>query len=261
MERYIVMDVLGKGSFGTVYKAYGEKGLIALKVVPLEDEKQTLYANREVVILKKISNPCVPSLACYYNSFIDNKNMYIEMEYIDGPDLKEFARKNRLLPHYFNKILAILKDIVPGLMYLHSHQIIHRDIKPENIVIERTKLQPTLIDVGIGCMPAPRKECPTGCCIGQSGSIHFMAPETLIKRQSYYESDIWSLGATIYFAATNENIFSAPSVPLYIEKVETDPVILHKTGHDKLDEVLTRMIVKNYEQRIPLSDLLEIISK
>ena len=264
MNRYVVTDFLGKGTYGSVHKAYNVNGVIALKVIPLETEKIMKVAEREVELLKRISNPCVPSLACYYNSFIEKNDMYIEMEYIDGPNLAEFANKYRSQSslvtdnqkRFIGKLVAILKDVIPGLSYLHSHGIIHRDIKPDNIIIERTKLQPTLIDVGIGCLTAHKEECPKECCLGRIGSIPFMAPEVIVQQQAYYESDIWSLGATIYRVLNGENVYPAKKIKLYMEQVERDPVILNLSDNNKLNTALESMLIKDYTQRVKLNELL-----
>ena len=270
MNRYVITDFLGKGAYGSVHKAYNATGVIALKVIPFETDtgtgtgtetgtetdKRRKLAEKEVEILKRISNPCVPSLACYYNSFIEKNEMFIEMQYIDGPNLTEFARKHKLQKGFTDKLVAILKDIIPGLMYLHSHGIIHRDIKPDNIIIERTKLQPTLIDVGIGCLTKLREECPKECCLGRVGSVPFMAPEVIVQQQAYYESDVWSLGATIYRVLTDKNVYPAKKILLYMEAVRRDPVVLSLSSNNKLNMALQSMLVKDYTQRVKLDNLL-----
>ena len=262
MNRYVITDFLGKGSYGTVHKAYNVTGVIALKVIPLETERIMNVAEKEVEILKRISNPCVPSLACYYNSFVEKNEMYIEMQYIDGPSLTDWARGQRSeftfsgMLRYANKLVAILKDIIPGLIYLHSHGIIHRDIKPDNIIIERTKIQPILIDVGLGCLTEIKEECPEACCLERVGSVPFMAPEVIVQQQAYYASDVWSLGATIYRALTNKNIYPATGISSYMEAVERDPVVLKLSLNDKLNTALQSMLVKDYTQRVKLDNLL-----
>src|SRR5665647_2545959 len=105
METYTKISLLGKGGYGVVYKSINNTNnkVVALKII----ENPQLDVNNEIQILKLLSNPCNPSLACYYNSFIDNNKLYIETEYIDGIDLLTFHKKQKNTSH----LIAILKDL------------------------------------------------------------------------------------------------------------------------------------------------------
>jgi serine/threonine protein kinase len=263
MEKYSVEGEIGKGSFGKVYKVMNLNGNhLALKVIQIRNKYHAQEAQKEIELLKLISQPCAPSLACYYNSFMKDETLYIEMEYIKGPNLHVFANAKRQSPAFDKFLLSIIGDLVPGLKYMQSKGIIHRDIKPENIVIDQVNKQPKLIDFGLGCLPKIHDECPgKRCCLGKNGSAYFMSPETLLEGKSYFESDIWALGASIYNASTSFNVYEPlePKLEELIFEMRTYDVGLVSTKNPDLDNILKLMIVKDYTKRITLDQILQLV--
>lgn len=208
----------------------------------------------EIELLQIISKPCLPSLVCFQEYYIDKNMLYIVMDLIKGDTLLDFSNKNRSKDNFSQNLLAIIIDIVPAIQYIHSHRLIHRDIKPENIMIDYT-MQPKLIDIGLGCMV--KKECQMKhkhyeCCNGTVGTPLFMAPETLLYGKSYYSSDIFSLGATIYFVYKNKGLFSeTPKTYKEIKiKTSSQEYIPFKSNSVLLDELINSMIIKYPEKRI-----------
>jgi serine/threonine protein kinase len=265
MENYINTKILGKGAFGTVYKALNKDGKeIALKVIEGKDDETRKFALEEIKLLAAAFKQCqIPSLVCYYGGQEIGNKIYIEMEYVDGITLDQFASPLRYRnPVKLAKYLvSICMDLVPGLQFLHKNGIIHRDIKPENILINK-EYQPKLIDIGLGCFSSKVCEVEISdeylkCCTGFVGSPYFMSPETLLQERSYFKSDLWSLASSIYYAMSKHYIFKPK-----LEKVRflqyaavTQKVFYLKTGNYKLDTILYWMLQKNVEDRISDSDL------
>ena len=264
MERYSVEKQIGKGNFGKVYKVMNLNGdTLAVKEVKLGSARQAEAAQNEIDVLRMISKPCIPSLVCYYTSFVRNNNLYIEMEYIDGINLYTMAQRSGNNKKFPSFLLAIMGDLTPGLKYLHSKNILHRDIKPENIMIDKKKIQPKLIDVGLACFPNQYLECDgnKSCCLGRTGSPNFMSPETLLDGIAYVESDIWSLGASIYNAATNHYVFEAKigDIANLMKAMQDNPVELLPTNDSKLDSLLSSILQKDFNLRISADEILNII--
>lgn len=208
-----VLEKIGSGSFGTVFKAQikGTNEVLALKSIKLKNEGIARSAKSEIDNLIDLSKGgCFPFIVCYYNSYYDGLRnvLLIEMEYIEGKDLNKwsFSYRNKNEYTVLNRhLISILTDITRAIEFVHRHNIIHRDIKPENIVISNSNI-PKLIDFGLGCIPQICNVAPGinfTCCPGREGSPPYMSPEAIRDpARSYYASDIWSLGITFFVVAT-----------------------------------------------------------
>jgi serine/threonine protein kinase len=278
MEKYDLQKELGKGEFGSVWKAINKSNnkIVALKIVDVGTRKKE--ALKEVELLRNISTPkCFPALACFYDYYVDDKDnkLYLEMEFIEGITLTEFSEKFENSVKLYKYLVAIIGDIVPAIQYLHDHGIIHRDIKPDNIMIDQ-KNQPKLIDIGLACtiykkedllgnniekcfVPGTFKKIP--CCRGNAGTPHFMAPETLLNAMSYFVSDIWSLGATMYFSATGKNVFEPyrQTMEALKQLVELEDVPELKTPNVILNSLVRRMLQKEVAARITTKEIMDFM--
>lgn len=221
MNRYQILNQIGRGGQGTVYLAIDtQKGVtVALKRVPLNEQTKA-FANQEISALRTISgNKCSPYIVCYLDSFIDPiaNEVIIVMNYIDGPTVLEYTQPLRMINDQKTLALAgkaLLKAMLLGLQTIHSKGIIHNDIKPSNIVVGPTRT-PVLADFGISCVTqqAVDSVCTAvygkvidDCCQNGAGTAIYLPPEA-IKKVRYPESDLWSLGATIYTIVTGSNIW------------------------------------------------------
>ncbi len=276
LNDYNILDVLGSGGQGTVYKAVIKQSgqLIALKILKINPASKN-YTNiiNEIDSLEKISNPkCSPYLSCYYDHFYDPKKMImiIEMEYIKGDTLGFYAKRlfemeeyNRLYRH----LVAITNDLVKGIKIIHDNNIIHNDIKPNNIIINSEKV-PVLIDFGLAC-DIESKKCDVstsgtsglGCCKIFGGTPYYMSPESfdLVR---YKESDIWSLGVTLYYSATGGKYpydFKSFNMKEVREIIDGSNPKLLKTTNSQLNVIVNGALKKNPLDRISLSEIMKII--
>lgn len=214
-------DMLGKGGFATVYKAY-DKILemdVALKFFHPQDQ-----ANKYTIIneIKKAIVLAHPNIVKYYGiETMVNRNFHGQeeqmqigvMEYVQEGQMKVFLAKN---PVSMTELSRLLIDVLEGLKYLHSQGIIHRDIKPQNILLGRdkqNKLIAKIADFGIS-KAADANQASASLLLG---TIEYMAPEQF-NPEKYgqnskvgYNVDIWAFGATAYYLLTNELLFGSRS--------------------------------------------------
>lgn len=212
-RKYEVIRIIGQGGMGSVYlcKNINLDTLWAIKEVPKEVKSNVNFL-AEPNILKKLKHPGIPRII---DIFYENDNLYMVEDYIEGENLKEYVkRKGSLNTEEICKIASEMGEIVG---YLHSFDppIIHRDLKPSNIMIT-PEGEVVLIDFGISRVYKPGQESDT-VYIGSRG---YAAPEQFYGTgQSSTQTDIYALGAVIYFMITGK----APSTalePLYDENYD-----------------------------------------
>lgn len=266
VDNYSLLELRGKGAFGEVWKAQNllTGQIVALKIVNVEDPRIAEMIIEEVRVLKEISYPtCHPFLSCFYDYRYDrpNKKVLIEMEYIEGTELQDWItnyRQNPVNLSVENILLLLTTDLVDALKFLHDKGIIHRDIKPNNILIT-TEYIPKLVDFGLGC---DAQRCLNNfCCKGNPGTYYYMAPETIMFKESYFVTDIWSLGVTLYVMATGQ-------YPFDFEFNNTKDIqetiinqIPHKLGTNnyKLNAIVNGCLKKNPNFRMTLEQISEIL--
>jgi serine/threonine protein kinase len=270
IHSYEIIRNLGQGGQGRVELArVRETGqLIALKIVNIKNQQILDEVNKELSALEQLSTPnCNFLISCYYSHFYDpiNRQMLIEMEYIDGVDLDVWCGKYRAsgnLTALYHNLVLLTVDMCRALEYVHGKRLIHRDIKPSNILITQSNA-PKLIDFGLSCNPTL---CPNtvpgqvhACCYGNAGTPIFMAPETISKSQTYYSSDVWSLGGTLFKCAAGIYAFPMPqpnNIQLILQTiVNTEPFVL-QTSNALLDKVVNSCLNKVPENRPTVATIL-----
>ena len=188
---YKIDDKIGSGKFSTVYKGKHLKTseTVAVKIITKHSMKPIDVENvfREIEILKLCQHPNIIRL---YDVFVNAEYIYIVQEYLPGGDLFKFLEKVNFsiemsLAHRF------IEEISRALDYMHSFGIVHRDLKPENILLTDMSGIPQLkiVDFGLSKMIGPKEKCTE-----PFGTLGYVAPE-IIQRKEYTQNvDIWSLG-------------------------------------------------------------------
>src|SRR5579863_1910142 len=199
-QRYCILTQVGKGGFGTVYKAADTKlgdRVVALKEMSesglstQEAAEATRNFKHEALLLANLTHPNLPRI---YDHFFDAGHWYLVMEFIEGETLEDILDKvGGKLP--MEKVLAIGIQLCGVLNYLHTRQppVIFRDLKPANILLTRDNSL-YLIDFGIARLFKPGQSKDTIAF----GSPGYAAPEQYGKAQTTQQSDIYSLGATLH---------------------------------------------------------------
>ncbi|KAJ7403586.1 Serine/threonine-protein kinase 4 [Pitangus sulphuratus] len=186
-EVFDVLEKLGEGSYGSVFKAiHKETGqVVAIKQVPVESDLQEII--KEISIMQQCDSPHVVK---YYGSYFKNTDLWIVMEYCGAGSVSDIIRlRNKTLTE--EEIATIVQSTLKGLEYLHFMRKIHRDIKAGNILLN-TEGHAKLADFGVaGQLTDTMAKRNTVI-----GTPFWMAPEVIQEIGYNCVADIWSLGIT-----------------------------------------------------------------
>lgn len=195
--RYRIMEILGQGGMGAIYRAIDERlGVdVAVKENFFTTEEYARQFRLEAVILASLRHPNLPRVS---DHFVENDGQYLVMDYIEGEDLRQ--RMERLGNISEEEAVLIGAAVCDALTYLHTRKppIIHRDIKPGNI-----KITPDghifLVDFGLAKVVEGNQLTTTGARAMTPG---YSPPEQYGTARTDPRTDIYSLGATLYAALT-----------------------------------------------------------
>lgn len=195
-ERYRIIETLGRGGMGAVYRGVDDSlGVqVAVKENLFEDEEYTRQFRREAVILANLRHPNLPRVTDHFE--IEGQGQYLVMDYIEGEDLKQ--RMDRLGVLDEKDAVLVGVAICDALAYLHTLNppVLHRDIKPSNIKVTPTG-QVYLVDFGLAKIVEGSQETTTGA---RGLTPGFSPPEQYGSARTDARSDIFSLAATLYAA-------------------------------------------------------------
>ena len=207
IAHYRVLEPLGAGGMGAVYKAYDKKlhRIVALKVLPPESLSQQDRRRRFLQEARAASALNHPHILTVYEVGEDDGKPYIAMEYVEGQTLRQKIKSNAL---QIKEILDIAIQIAEGLAKAHEAGIIHRDLKPENLMISRDGYA-KILDFGLAKLIAQREralvadseqktlirvETESGTLMG---TVNYMAPEQLLGQRVDRRCDIFSFAVVL----------------------------------------------------------------
>ncbi|XP_023039996.2 serine/threonine-protein kinase Nek9 isoform X4 [Piliocolobus tephrosceles] len=202
---YIPIRVLGRGAFGeaTLYRRTEDDSLVVWKEVDLTrlSEKERRDALNEIVILALLQHD---NIIAYYNHFMDNTTLLIELEYCNGGNLydKILRQKDKLFEE--EMVVWYLFQIVSAVSCIHKAGILHRDIKTLNIFLTKANLI-KLGDYGL----AKKLNSEYSMAETLVGTPYYMSPELCQGVKYNFKSDIWAVGCVIFELLTLKRTFDA----------------------------------------------------
>ena len=253
-EDYIIICLLGTGSFGRVFKVKikddTSQKIYAMKVINknlLIRKKQLKYAVGECSVLKKCDCPFIVKL---YYSFQTLENLYMVEEYCPGGDL-QYHLKINLLEEEEAKFY--ISELILAIEHLHDLNIIYRDLKPENILIGEDN-HIILADFGLA------KEGIQGNSLSQSfcGSPAYLPPETLNMKGVGKSGDIYGIGAVLYEMISGTPPFFSNEIAVLFNKIKNCQLVLHQYFSEDLKDLLKKLLDKDPDKRFGVNDKEEI---
>jgi serine/threonine protein kinase/Tol biopolymer transport system component len=239
-KRYRIVEILGQGGMGAVYRAVDENLAVdvAVKENLFTTEEYARQFRREALILANLRHPNLPRVTDHF--IIDNQGQYLVMDYIEGEDLRQRMDRLGVVPE--EEVIVIGAAMCDALSYLDSRNppIIHRDIKPGNIKIT-PQGQIFLVDFGLAKIVQGTQATTTGARAMTPG---YSPPEQYGTARTDHRSDLFSLGATLYAALTG--VIPEDALARAMEQVELTNI---RKRNPKISRRLAAVLEKALEVR------------
>jgi hypothetical protein len=249
ISHYKLIDVLGMGGMGKVYKAIdvNSKTVVAVKVINpeiLKSDENKKRITDEGRILTSLNHP---NIVRVFEIGETEETGYVAMEYLPGGTLYEYIKNNSPLP--FETIKEYLLQICSGLEEIHSKNIIHRDLKSSNIMIDKNGII-RIMDFGLSKSPLIATMTSLGTALGTLG---YVAPEQITNSNVDNRTDIFSLGVILYELITNDLPFKGENEIAMIHSIfnsnPLNPCELNPHIPNFVGEIVLKCIDKNSENR------------
>jgi len=259
-RRYRLLERLGKGGLGTVYKAVDTRiqRLVALKLIPLVSPHDSASTQRFHSHAQTVERLVHPNIVQLYDWGEADGVSYTAYQLIEGRDLSALLREQRVLePAY---AVEIARQVALALVEIHQHGIIHRDIKPSNILISTTG-RVLLADFDLAQTP--------GTSVTEIGTILgtplYMSPEQAMGVRLDARTDIFSLGGVLYKCLTGEHPFSGATMGESMVRLVDDnprsPLEFNSKISPELASIVLKMMHKDPDRRFPSAqDVVQALS-
>ncbi len=243
-RRYQIIEDLGRGGMGRVYKAYDTevREKLALKLLrpDIADDERTIERFRnELKLARQISHR---NICRMYDFGREEGTYYITMEYVPGEDLKSLIHRIGALP--VGKAVSIAGQVAEGLSEAHRLGVVHRDLKPQNIMIDREG-NARVMDFGIARSLSAKGITGAGLMIG---TPEYMSPEQVEGKEADPRSDIYSLGIILFEMLTGRLPFEGDTPLSVAVKQKSEPPPEPKSINAQIPDDLNRIILKCLEK-------------
>jgi eukaryotic-like serine/threonine-protein kinase len=252
LGRYLIVESLGAGGMGVVYRARDEKleRDVAIKVLSaglLVNDEARRHFKREALALAKLNHP---HIAAVYDTGEENGIDYIVMELVEGESLAARLRRGRMDT---KEATSIALQVAEGLEEAHEHGVIHRDLKPANIMIT-PRGRAKVLDFGLAKLFS---QGDAGLSMtevqGVMGTPMYMSPEQALGKRVDARTDLWSLGAVYYESIAGRPPFEATSGLAVMRAVVDAPLMpLRQVRPDspaESEQIATRALEKDADRR------------
>lgn len=239
-ERYRIIDTLGEGGMANVYLAEDiilqRKVAVKILRLDLQNESQTQARfQREALATSELSHPNIVSVL---DVGTDHGLPYMVMEYVDGPDLKDYIRENS--PLDLREVIQIMDQILSAVALAHKHNVIHRDLKPQNILMDK-RGNIKIADFGIAVALNQSSITQTNSVMG---SVHYMSPEQTRGGLVTKQSDIYSLGIILYELITGTVPFNGDTPVSIALKHAQEPIPSIRKKDRSVPQALENVVLK-----------------
>ena len=254
VSRYAIVDLIGSGGMGHVYRARDERlqRHVAIKVCNRQQGSPADFEPQLEAEARALSRLSHPHIAAIYDLLSEPDSDFIVMEFVAGATLKELLM-NGPLP--FPEVLRLGKQMMQGLAAAHHAQLVHRDIKPANLKVTPAG-ELKILDFGLaqllpsasGTKPSSDLTTRSHLDLGVVGTMPYMSPEQLCGDLATEQSDIFSAGAVLYEMATGRQAFPQTRTALLVDAIlhrrPVGPSVLNPEVPAAFDHLVGRAMEK-----------------
>ncbi|HEY8805065.1 MAG TPA: Stk1 family PASTA domain-containing Ser/Thr kinase, partial [Clostridium sp.] len=265
LDRYELLEKIGEGGMGTVYKAKCHllNRFVAVKILKTKfnnDEEFVARFKKEGTSIARLSHLNIVNV---YDVGSEDHINFIVMEYINGRTLKQLIKGNGRLSS--EKTLNIVLQITEALECAHKNNIIHRDIKPDNIMITEDDIA-KVMDFGIAKVADSRTVTNSNKVMG---SVHYFSPEQAKGNFVDCRTDIYSLGIVMYEMVTGKVPYDAESAitiaMMHIQEIVTAPKEIITDIPENINQVILKAMqkepIKRYQTAKEMAEILSAIKE
>jgi len=256
ISHYRVVDKIGQGGMGVVYKAEDTKlhRTVALKFLPPDVTRDSTEMARFIVEARAAASLSHPNICTIYEIDETAAQPFISMAYIEGKNLKDLVEPG---PLKLEDALRYAIQVARGLEEAHAKGVVHRDIKSANIVVS-DKGHAIVMDFGLAKLQGQTKLTRTGTTVG---TVSYMSPEQARGEDVDRRSDIWSLGVVLYRMIAGRYPFEGEHASAVIYAVMNEPhppLTSLRTGVPmELERIVDKALAKDPSRRYQtLSDMI-----
>ena len=245
---------LGRGAMGVTYKAtdINLQCDVALKIINTEilrSEEAIQRFYREARSAASLRHPNIA--AVYHLGKSQDGSPYYAMEFCEGPTVQQLVESKGPLP--LNQALEITLQVTKALVIAEQHHVVHRDLKPANLIVTQRGDEPMVvkvIDFGLAKMGGETSGWSSISGQGFIGTAHFSSPEQIEGRTVDTRSDIYSLGATLFFILTGKPLYEGSAARIISQHLSSEPPYhLLPPMPPGVTDLVKRMLAKEPPQR------------
>jgi tetratricopeptide (TPR) repeat protein len=236
-DRYQIIEELGRGGMGVVYKASDTllDRIVAYKVLPPHVQKDRKILDMFLREARSAARLSHPNIVTIFDADEDKGEFFIIMELVEGDSLKELLLQQGKFP--VKTALVLAAQVFKALAYAHGKGIVHRDIKPANLLWAKSDKQVKITDFGLARVIEEGRKTHTQ----MAGTPYYMAPEQIIGGTVDHQADQYAMGITLYEFVTGTVPFKEGDVLYHHVHTEPKPP---ETHNPDLTEPLSSFIMK-----------------